>query len=456
MITRRQKCGFSSAHYGLKLCAAILTANLCIYTASHGQLPAFVRGVDLSFLPQLEAQGVVFRSNGAAGELLEMLGSNGVNCVRLRLWHSPENGWSNLSNTIDMARRVKDAGMALLLDIHYSDTWADPGQQSKPAAWASLSYNDLLVEVRDYTANVLTTLSAQGVLPDGVQVGNEITAGFLWNEGRIGGNYHTNWFRFAELLKAGIAGVTNSLAPGDNVSIILHIDRGGDNARCRSFFDNIIAYEVPFDMLGLSYYPWWHGTLQDFAANVNDLAIRYDKDIVILETAYPWTLEWSDLTHNVIGLPSQLEPGFPAEPLGQMEFICAVRNITAAIPDQHGRGLFYWAPDYVAVEGVGSSWENLALFDFQTNLLRGASSFAAGPTACGLRISGLEMSAQAIELRVSNLPSGATAAVMRADALLGAPWLQATNATSTNWSPFTIDPILIPGATGFIRLRLEQ
>jgi len=150
MITRSQKCGFSRAHYGLKLCAAILTANLCIYTSTHGQLPAFVRGVDLSFLPQLEAQGVVFRANGEAGELLEMLGSNGVNCVRLRLWHSPENGWSNLSNTIDKSDWKNSVFITSVADIRKIKNSNGPDLQ----VWGSgnliqlLLKNDLVDELR--------------------------------------------------------------------------------------------------------------------------------------------------------------------------------------------------------------------------------------------------------------------------------------------------------------------
>ncbi len=435
--------------------ALVLFVSLCVCPIARSELPPFIRGVDLSFLPQLEAQGVVFRANDEPGDLFDLLASNGVNLVRLRLWHAPADGWNNITNTISMAHRIKDAGMSFLLDIHYSDVWADPGQQLKPAAWAALSYTSLLAEVRGYTENVITQLSAQGVLPDAVQVGNEITAGFLWGEGRIGGGYDTNWTRFAELLKAGITGVTNALGASENVSIILHIDRGGDNAGSRSFFDAIIAHGVPFDIVGLSYYPWWHGSLQNLASNVNDLAARYGKDILVMETAYPWTLDWSDATHNVVGLPSQLEPGFPAEPRGQTEFICAVRNIMAAVPESRGRGFCYWAPDYVAAGGSGSSWENLTLFDFQTNLLSGAQAFEDASSICAPRITEWDVQSATGHLRIANLRPGATATVIRADTVLETQWSFVTNLSATSWAPFVVDPISASGAAGFLRFTYD-
>src|SRR5690606_33079356 len=155
---------------------------------------------------------------------------------------------------------------------------------------------------------------AQNSLPDIVQIGNEISGGLLWPEGRVGVGYEDNWPQLVGLLWAGVRGVRDALGEGETVLIMLHLDAGGDNEVCRWFFDAVVAAALPFDLIGLSYYPWWHGTMTDAAANVHDLAARYHKPVVIVETAYPWTLGWHDDTHNLVGLESQLHPGYPASP----------------------------------------------------------------------------------------------------------------------------------------------
>jgi len=401
----------------------------------------------------MESAGVVYRSDGQPGDAIQILKSNGMNCVRFRLWHTPANGWCNLSNTLVMAQRAHDDGLSILLDIHYSDTWADPGQQTKPAAWDALSYNDLKIAVRDYTTDVMTNFAAIGFLPDCVQIGNEIICGFLWNEGRVGSSFDTNWVRFTDLLKSAITGLTNALGPTDDVDIMLHIDRGADNAGSRWFFDRIASNDVPYDLIGLSYYPWWHGTHTAMASNIADLAARYGKDIIVVETAYPWTLGWSDDTGNIVGLPSQLEPGFSATPVGQLEFLCAVQRITLEMGGTNGRGFCYWAPDYVTAPGVGSPWENLALFDFQTNLLIGAQAFGTSTMPCANQLSGIDASGDELVVRVSNLSPGITTYVTRAATVSNASWQEVTNSVTTNWAPFSMDLGSQIGTTQFFRLE---
>jgi arabinogalactan endo-1,4-beta-galactosidase len=283
-----------------------------------------------------------------------------------------------------MAQRVKALGTGLLLDLHYSDTWADPGQQAKPAAWASLSFDELTMAVQDYTRDVITSLKNQGTLPDIVQIGNEITQGFLWDDGRVGGGFEGNWPRFAALLNAATAGVGDGLDAGQSVRIMLHIDRGGDNAACRWFFDNVVSHGVDFDIIGLSFYPWWHGTLDALERNLDDLAPRYGKELLVVETAYPWTLGWLDDTPNLVGLPSQLHAGFPASVGGQRRFLCHLTNIVHHVPQEKGVGLVYWAPDWISAPGSGSAWENLALFDFAGHRLDSMSAF-------GKRFSGFDL-----------------------------------------------------------------
>jgi len=432
----------------LTVCSASLAP-----LSAHAELPPFVRAADLSFLQQMETADVIYNSEGQPGDAIQILMSNGMNCVRFRLWHTPTNGWCTLSNTLVMAQRAHDAGAAILLDIHYSDTWADPGQQSKPADWNTLSFNELKVAVRDYTTEIITNFAAIGFLPDGVQIGNEITGGFLWDEGRVGGGYDTNWSRFTDLLKSAITGVTNTLGPTDDIDIMLHIDRGADNEGSRWFFDRIGSHHVPYNLIGLSYYPWWHGAHTALASNIADLASRYGRDIVLVETAYPWTLDWSDSTHNIVGDPSQLEPGFPATPLGQLEFLCAIKNIIVERGGVHGRGFCLWAPDHVSAPGTGSPWENLALFDFQTNLLIGARAFATSDLPCADRISSVRIDGDELTLRVSNISPAATTHVARTAAIAHPVWQRMTNTVPTNWAPFSLGPLSATGPTQFFRLE---
>jgi beta-galactosidase len=177
-----------------------------------------------------------------------------------------------------MAKRVKAAGMKFLLDFHYSDTWADPGKQYKPAAWRGKSFPELKQAVYDYTKEVMQALKDQGTPPDMVQVGNEINHGMIWPEGNIG-----NLDSLAQLLYAGINGV-RVVAPA--TTIMLHVALGGQNDESRLFYDNMVARQVPFDVIGLSYYPKWHCTLEDLEYNAADLAKQYDRDVIVVEYSH--------------------------------------------------------------------------------------------------------------------------------------------------------------------------
>jgi len=209
-----------------------------------------------------------------------------------------------------MAKRVKEAGMKLLLDFHYSDYWADPGKQFKPSSWKDLQFDQLTASLKDYTKNVLLELKAQGTLPDMVQVGNEINHGMVWPEGEI-----THLDSLAQLIKAGIEGV-NEVDP--NIIIMLHIALGGQNDESVFWLDNMFARGVDCDIIGLSYYPRWHGTLSDLNFNLNDLAKRYGKPLNVVEYSHV-KREVNDITFN---LPSGLGKGTCIwEPLNTWESI---------------------------------------------------------------------------------------------------------------------------------------
>jgi arabinogalactan endo-1,4-beta-galactosidase len=332
-----------------------------------------IRAVDASFVPQLESLGAAFRSDGVVVDPISYFASRGVNAVRLRVWNAPSSGFCDVDDTLAMARRIHSAGMKLIVDFHYSDSWADPGQQTKPAAWASLSFPQLTLAVQSFTRNTVAALVAQGTPPDIVQIGNEITAGMLWNEGRVSAWNDGNWTSLATLLNAGAGGARLG-AGTHSVRIMLHIDRGGDNATTRQFFDRAMSFGVSFDMIGLSYYPWWHGSFTSFEANIADTAARYSKPVFVAETAYPWTLAWADNQQNFVGLPAQLLPGFPATPAGQAAFLNAVHGVMRSTSG--GVGWCYWAPEYGAFPGLPSPWENLAMFDFLGEALSSWSAFA--------------------------------------------------------------------------------
>lgn len=240
-------------------------------------------GADISFLPELEARGMKFFDKGVEKDAIEILKEHGFNYVRLRIFNEPANdsgyspgkGFCDLEHTKAMAKRVKAAGMKFLLDFHYSDYWADPGKQYKPAAWRGLAFPDLKQKLYEFTKQVIYELKAQGTTPDMVQVGNEINHGIVWPEGSIS---HPD--SLAQLLQAGIAAV-KSVDPA--IIIMLHVALGGQNDECVFFYNEMQKRHVFFDVIGLSYYPKWHGTLDDLRSNMLDLEKRYDKDIIVVE-----------------------------------------------------------------------------------------------------------------------------------------------------------------------------
>lgn len=240
-------------------------------------------GADISFLPELEARGMKFSDNGVQKDAIAILKDHGFNYVRLRIFndpardsgYSPGKGFCDLANTLKMAKRVKDAGMKLLLDFHYSDYWADPGKQYKPAAWRNLSFEELKKALYGYTKDVMQQLKAQGTTPDMVQIGNEINHGIVWPEGNV-----SNMDGLAQLLNAGTAAV-KSVDP--SVTMMLHVALGGQHDESAFFIDNMIARGVHFDVIGESYYPKWHGTLDDLRDNLADLVKRYNKDVIVVE-----------------------------------------------------------------------------------------------------------------------------------------------------------------------------
>jgi len=343
-------------------------------------------GADVSSLKKSEDFGGIYmdsRHQAARGEsdgrenehrrkpdsALDILENHGFNYIRLRAWVDPADGYHDKTELLEMARRARAAGLNVLIDLHYSDTWADPGHQTKPATWSSYTFQQLRQAVYDHTFSVCSELRAQGTTPAMIQLGNEINSGMLWPDG------HTwnppNWDNLAALLSAGAEAVR---ACSHKTRIMLHLANGGDNGLYRWWFDNITTRAVDFDVIGFSYYGYWHGSLGDLQANLNDISSRYNKDVVVAETAYPFVLADGDGWGNLLGEPSQLVAGYPATPAGQAANQRDVLSIVRAVPNGRGLGAFYWDATWTPVIGngwdptnpaSGNAWENQALFDFE-------------------------------------------------------------------------------------------
>lgn len=327
---------------------------------------------DLSFYPQITADNFVFKN--AAGEeveLMQFLKDKGINLVRARLWHSPEDEHSSLTEALALAQEVKIAGMNFYLDFHYSDTWADPGNQAIPSAWADLSFEELETALYDYTKDVLEQFESQGTLPVMVQLGNETNTGFLESKGRMEGD-NTN---FKRLMGKALEAVRD-VSP--EIQTMIHY---AGNSGATNYFTSLT--DLDFDVIGISYYSRWHTqSLSVLSSELNALA-RLNKNVFIAETAYPFTHGWNDWTNNIWGLDEHLIDGYPASAAGQANYLRDLNAIISTLYQNRGVGISYWAPDWVASKGEmasdGSPWENMCLFDFDGKALVGLDELGFRP-----------------------------------------------------------------------------
>jgi len=352
-------------------------ANFDDITFTSGSTALAVKGADVSSLPKNEAfGGKYYTSAGVQGDALTILKNNGANYARLKVWVNPADGYNNKARVLAMATRAKALGMGLLVDFHYSDTWTDPGKQAKPAAWTSLSFAALKTAVYNHTYDVLNALKAQGTTADMVQVGNEINDGMLWEDGRS-----ANFANLAGLINSGYSAVK---AVSSSTKVILHVANGGNNSLFRWWFDSAATYGANYDVIGVSYYSYWHGTLAAFQTNINDIAARYSKPVLITETAYPFTTASDDSFTNMVTSATPVS-GYPASSAGQSAMFRDVMSIVQAVPNGRGMGVIYWEPTWTAVTGSGwdptnsasgNEWENQALFDFNDKALPAITQFS--------------------------------------------------------------------------------
>ncbi len=355
----------------------------------------FVKGMDISTLLEVERLGGKFYNDGVEMELLSILESYNVNAVRLRLWNNPYTedgrpygaGGNDFETTYELAKRALDKHMEFLLDFHYSDFWTDPGKQTVPKAWKGKNVEQLEQAVYEYTKATLLALKEKDAFPTMIQVGNELTNGLLWPYGKV-----PEYDNIAKFVNAGIRGVR---AVDPKVPIMIHLDNGGNNELYRIWFDEFMKRGSDFQIIGLSYYPFWHGSLEDLAKNMNDIAVRYGKELIIAEVSMGFTMEdyqtyekLPDEKRKGMATKAELaaKVGYPMTPGGQCGFMQDLMTLIKNVPEGKGRGFFYWEPAWIPVEGsgwateealeyikekgpCGNEWANQALFDYDGNAL---------------------------------------------------------------------------------------
>ncbi len=326
-------------------------------TSENQYTSSIISGVDISDYPKVSSYNPTFYDeNNNEIDFINSLIQNGVNTIRLRLWVNPVDESSSLDEVKEFSNELKSLGFKIWVTPHFSDTWAHPGQQQTPSDWSSLSFEELKNQVYTYTSQIMSEIN-----PDYIQIGNEINTGILFPHGRIADNQD----QFVELVNEGVNAVRNS---STNAKIILHC-AGFESS---NWFFNIVN-EIDYDVIGISYYPWWHGkSLDDLQNQLSSLSINFEKEILIAETSYPFTLGWNDWTNNNVGLEEHLIlPDYPASPQGQKDFIRDIKNLVFEV--NNGIGFCYWGADQIAWDGEtstnGSTWENQAVFDFENKEL---------------------------------------------------------------------------------------
>ena len=328
-------------HFRFVVTSVLVSLLFSCSTSKNVQATAkdsFSKGADVGWLPQMEATGYKFYdTDGTEKDCLQLLKDRGMNTIRLRVWVNPNDdkasGHCSKEETVVMALRAQKMGMRIMIDFHYSDSWADPAKQFKPKAWENHTFSELMTDVYDHTFDVLSALKAVGVTPEWVQVGNEIPGGMLWPEGST-----KNWSQLAQLLNKGYEATK---AIDAKIKVIVHVDEGNNNEKFRWFFDNATANNVKYDVIGLSYYPFWikkdyTETIADLAYNLNDMVARYNKEVMIVEVG-----------------------GIDEEVQNTKELLAATIKAVRAVPNNKGLGVLYWEP-----QGA-KSWSGYSLSAWQ-------------------------------------------------------------------------------------------
>ena len=364
-----------------------------------------ILGVDVSsYLEELDA-GAKYYDGGREIDPLDAFIANGVDRMRIRVWNDPrgEDGSAYLGGTNDMAayvrlaRLARSKGFRILMDFHYSDFWADPGKQMIPKAWRGMDAEEMAEALYSFTRECLETAVAEGVAPEMVQVGNEITNGMLWPVGRLESpdGKRGNYDNFCRFVAAGCRAVREVLP---DAKIILHLERSNDKAVYQEFFSEMESCGIDYDIIGASYYPYWHGTPTELFDNLGACR-RFGKEIMVVELGYGFTMEGYRLhgeeNRLVIDAERAYVPGlterYPLTPEGQRDYI---RDFMLLARSEGIDGIFYWEPIWLPGEGIcwaseagqayiheegkstSNEWANQCLFDYEGNKLPAFDEFA--------------------------------------------------------------------------------
>ena len=358
----------------------------------------FMKGLDISMIDQIEKTGGKFyNARGEEEDIFQIIKDNGVNYVRIRLWNNPTyeedqydkngkltakkgdkmgGGDNTVETDIRIAKRIKAAGLKFMLDFHYSDFWADPGKQYMPQDWKNLTAKQLEDTVEKFTRETIDRFTAEGATPDSVQIGNELNSGFMWPIGqtwsedknaKIGGM--KEFMRLLDRASKGVRGAKG----GKDIKIIVHLADGGKQDLYKYVFDNVKKAKIDYDIIGLSFYPYWHGSMDELKANLEMLSKRYGKEMAVVETAYAFTEENGDFQGNVFQVYSDDAHGYVPSVQGQAT---EIRDVIATVAGvKGGVGVFYWEADSILWKGAnlsateGNTWENQALFSFDGKVL---------------------------------------------------------------------------------------
>lgn len=356
----------------------------------------FAMGVDASMILKVEEQGgKYFNENGQEQDVYQIMANNGVNFFRVRIWNNPfdkyHNGYGggdvDTDRAILMAKRAQNAGMNVMVDLHYSDFWADPDTQTMPKAWASKTSEELIEAVEQFTSQVLLKFKNAGVGVQAIQIGNEINNGLLWEKGKIDwSNINISFDYLVKLLKAGIKGAKSV---NKNIYTVLHLANGGSKDLFNDYFGEILKRKVDFDIVGASYYPYYHGTLAQLQETLDLVANKFNKPVIVAEMSYGYTNASHPYAANTYSSQMEEAGKFLTSLQGQATAIHDVVEVLSRVPKKLGLGIFYWEPAWLPIQGAGwanvasglvnsdglSSWANQALFSYSGKVLPSLQTF---------------------------------------------------------------------------------
>ena len=346
---------------------------------------SFIIGADISSLEAMEDYGAKYYDlNGEEGDVIKILASHGVNCIRLRLFNKPtesfdKGDYCDLKHTLRMAKRIKKYGLGFMLDFHYSDFWADWKQQKIPNDWENLEAFEIEKMVYEYTKYVINCFIEQETVPDIVQIGNEIGNGMLWEFGNI--NNIKQLVKFINSGLKAIAEINQYSTNSKKIKTVLHIECGADKERTKHFFSNLNSEGLwDFDYVGLSYYPYWSGTYNLLMDNIINIGNLFHKQVIVVETAFPYTDTSNDEMQNVVTgeLTKKVMGLIPSVENQEKVLEKVIKTVKMC---KNGAGVFYWEPGWYQIKGVGvargkaNEWENQAVFDNNGYALKSIKAF---------------------------------------------------------------------------------